>query len=1124
MAKEQFATYEELYNERHKTKEQTWEEAYGDGENKKAAAKALKPIAQQIDEWDRSGRKRDVFFDYGSPSEAFSQAGISDEKIQLDASKVLKILKEHSEMQLDDFKKLDRIIKHPVIILESKNKDAGESYVVYGQASASNGKPIMISIRVGLKGGVSSIENVSKITSAYTRRNAQNLINTSVVKWVNPDKKRTTYWMYSFGLQLPSATPQSSSSTNSIPQKAKNVKPEDVKDYNSTSFGEKGVQERDSIAPDIVERLVKENMPRAKAEKLVNGVIARLYELGQNGKKYNSTYYEGVLSEQQAKQIYHAGAFDAKEASIGVFHKDAHIIKDDNFKAAKISATDERLIQALSTFTGRNVRFAKLPAGQNAYIDASKGEIVINVNARRHVRTHVIHEAIHSLRMSNPGEYNKLSKAVADIIFKTNSVNDFRNYRVIVANAYMNELADENGVLKYGWEEKLKEETICDVFANVISNSDLIKKLGRENAKGLMRGVYAIQDFVSSVREKFSDNKDIPREAKVAYKLLASRAEALDKSFTESIKKAFPEGVESRRSDKTLVKDNFGVKHSRDLAAAQDNQSNIYDYTKSFAQQVDDWIAGKIPKYDSLLVSGTPKVFTDIGFNALPMTIDQSHVSLAINGGKEDHKIGAKKLKKLPEALKSPIAIFESATAKGRVVALLEINYQGKSVIAPVEIDGFGRQNDITIDSNDIVSVHGRSNAVTGLLKDAVIKEYSGKVSLFYWDKKRALTLLQAAGLQLPSDLPQDGSIHSIRENGSNVKPKFTDVTQTQQFKRWFGDSKVVNEDGTPKVVYHGSENFGFTTFKSGTKFFTDDVDVATSYSQDGKGVSNIDTSLYTDVDSLSIDELVERINNQVFADDDDKLIVDTQKYDTTYYKKGEAVGRFINSNGDGIGTYSISSLRSWIKQLGFNGGVYAVYLKMTNPLVIEDVGGFSRDLRLTGKIAKDLKGKTDTDRVAEYAKEHGYDGVIFREIYDMGYKKDIVKTSNIYVVFDSTQIKSATDNIGTFDGSNPDIRYSKGLKVIDIGDDIETSERKTEAEKVDRHLMTRQARIDRWRLGEGFDSEASDTGKKSIKPLSTIVKDMTEAFGLKASSGNFASEEETPNMFSLAITVCFYC
>lgn len=31
--------------------------------------------------------------------------------------------------------------------------------------------------------------------------------------------------------------------------------------------------------------------------------------------------------------------------------------------------------------------------------------------------------------------------------------------------------------------------------------------------------------------------------------------------------------------------------------------------------------------------------------------------------------------------------------------------------------------------------------------------------------------------------------------------------TDTPQFKRWFKGSKVVNDDGSPKVVYHGSPN-----------------------------------------------------------------------------------------------------------------------------------------------------------------------------------------------------------------------------------------------------------------------------------------------------------------------------
>ncbi len=36
---------------------------------------------------------------------------------------------------------------------------------------------------------------------------------------------------------------------------------------------------------------------------------------------------------------------------------------------------------------------------------------------------------------------------------------------------------------------------------------------------------------------------------------------------------------------------------------------------------------------------------------------------------------------------------------------------------------------------------------------------------------------------------------------------KMEDITKTPQFKRWFGKSKVVNPDGTPKVVYSGHAN-----------------------------------------------------------------------------------------------------------------------------------------------------------------------------------------------------------------------------------------------------------------------------------------------------------------------------
>ena len=39
----------------------------------------------------------------------------------------------------------------------------------------------------------------------------------------------------------------------------------------------------------------------------------------------------------------------------------------------------------------------------------------------------------------------------------------------------------------------------------------------------------------------------------------------------------------------------------------------------------------------------------------------------------------------------------------------------------------------------------------------------------------------------------------------ASVKNSVADQTQTEKFQRWFKDSKVVDADGKPLVVYHGT-------------------------------------------------------------------------------------------------------------------------------------------------------------------------------------------------------------------------------------------------------------------------------------------------------------------------------
>ena len=83
---------------------------------------------------------------------------------------------------------------------------------------------------------------------------------------------------------------------------------------------------------------------------------------------------------------------------------------------------------------------------------------------------------------------------------------------------------------------------------------------------------------------------------------------------------------------------------------------------------------------------------------------------------------------------------------------------------------------------------------------------------MYYWKKTEARDLFDAAGVQFPGVTMQDGLIHSILKNDSPVNRKFVEQTETKQFKRWFGKSKVVDEEGKPLVVYHATDA-EFTVF-----------------------------------------------------------------------------------------------------------------------------------------------------------------------------------------------------------------------------------------------------------------------------------------------------------------------
>lgn len=411
-----------------------------------------------------------------------------------------------------------------------------------------------------------------------------------------------------------------------------------------------------------------------------------------------------------------------------------------------------------------------------------------------------------------------------------------------------------------------------------------------------------------------------------------------------------------------------GVRFSKDVGT---DSISRYDYSKSFAEQIDDYVNGKIPKYDTLVVSKTPEVFQKIGLTPLPMTYGTGHLKEVLNGTKKDHDFGIEVLKKVPEALESPVAIIASKTKPdSSIVAILDLSSRDKPLFAAVEIDGYGMLNKESIDSNAITSIHERKNAST-LLSDAIAHDREDSISVFYVDKEKATRLLDASGVQSPGPtaLP-DGYVHSIHDNGSPVKGKFQSVTQTKQFKRWFGKwdthpedaSKVVNKDGTPRIVYHYT-NGDFTVFNtdaSGSnqgETHGDGIYVSTSPTE-FKYAGKNRMELYADIKNPFEMELTPEQADYIL----DKYA--SKKHDLDAYD-----------------------------------GVYREHAKakLTTP---------SRVFDYLNEYAKDNNIKT-----SDILSDLGYDGV---------------HDGPEWIAFSPNQLKSSTDNIGTFDPHNPDIRYSK--------------------------------------------------------------------------------------------------
>lgn len=232
------------------------------------------------------------------------------------------------------------------------------------------------------------------------------------------------------------------------------------------------------------------------------------------------------------------------------------------------------------------------------------------------------------------------------------------------------------------------------------------------------------------------------------------------------------------------------------------------------------------------------------------------------------------------------------------------------------------------------------------------------------------------------------------RETGRG--PRFSPAPPrgSAEFKRWFGDSKVVDEKGEPLVVYHGTrQRRPFTVFR--TRGFSAHFGIAEA--------ANL--------------RLIDRRLSDLATREDRRREIEANRV-----KKFEQVYPLLLS--------IQNPLRAGQDPMTWDDPARVLYALMEGAddpslreeleLMLEYAEEQKLDYTSRGYDLDEWRESEEADEVVEGTKAElialGFDGIVY---------ENEVEGGESWVAFRPEQIKSATGNRGTFDPNDPDIKHS---------------------------------------------------------------------------------------------------
>lgn len=563
------------------------------------------------------------------------------------------------------------------------------------------------------------------------------------------------------------------------------------------------------------------------------------------------------LTPQQIETAYNAGKLEydknvvKKQQSMLIKGRGLNqgTVNFDSIDEKKLNKTQKAAVdvaRVITKGTGVNITFFESVAdeqgkyqGENGSYDWNTNSVRIDINAGMKSKNEgnnimvvtLAHELTHYIERFSPEQYGQIQEFIFDKLSQkeNENINTLINREIKrLKNEDKQRGAEEKTEEKY--REIAKSEIVARGCELMLTDKNAVRQLAETN-RGIFgklkskidKLVQSIEDACNELLDREGNYKDgtVSREAQ----LLKDYAKKIRTMWNEALKEA-GENEQVRNHSNTR----------KDIR----NQLR-----KNYKDDIDNWYNSKtreerLKDGGRFLIGTTSEALKSINVKDFNIYFGKSKMQKILD---KHPDMTLDLIKQVPEILEKPIIIMDSVTRNDSLVILGELfTKDGKPVIASLLVDPQNNAGEIQ-DFGIITSAYEKKiTSLQNLINNS-------KIRYIEPDKKRTNNWLSALRLQLPSAITKFGSINIISNEYQNINTNLKQSrnvvdsngnTLTEQQQEYFKDSKVRDENGALKVVYHGtSREFNiFDLDKArGTAdieafFFSGDIEESSGYGE----------------------------------------------------------------------------------------------------------------------------------------------------------------------------------------------------------------------------------------------------------------------------------------------------